>query len=109
MSGLGCGGQCGEDVACTECGEPAYCLNDPPTWHPCPHDKPLCGRPICLATCMDCRAVMEADMAATGVYTEAADPLWQPPVETDAAYRERTHLHGFDTGTNSYAPRKDAS
>lgn len=106
MTGCGDSALCPSNVSCEACGEVAYCLDDPPAWHPCPHDRALCGRPDCLAECPDCREAMWADAVATGTYSPAGDPLTTRPVETDAEYAERVRLPGFDTSTNTYNRRE---
>lgn len=89
-------GPYGDPVRCEVCQEIAYDLDDPGK-RPCPHDRVLCGEPDCLATCPECRALMDADG-----YDPELDPLFDHTARPRDPGKEWAESSGFDATSNSY-------
>ena len=99
---------CPECVRCEadDCTAVAYCLSEPSACYPCPHGRVLCEDHN-LTDCIDCRLEAEREMYRSGVYSEKADPFYNPAATADAeAYWQRPALNM--PGSPGFKP-KDAS
>ena len=90
-------------LSCTHCGRH---LDETEQW-PCLD----CGRVLCddhnLTDCIDCRLEAEREMYRSGVYSEKADPFYNPAATAAAeAYWQRPALNM--PGSPGFKP-KDAS